>query len=132
MAWCVGGLSICARGWGGVPRQSCQQALSRELGAMGYCKLSARPRRHAQAEGAIEDSKMVPRPHGGSRAEPRDRSADISVDPLYLHLLRHLSQVGQGSSPCLAPLQHSGGCHSLALKQPLAARPNSSRNQNSD
>src|SRR5258707_15704038 len=31
-----------------------KQTLSRELRAMGYRKLSARPRRHAQAEGAIK------------------------------------------------------------------------------
>jgi hypothetical protein len=31
--------------------------LSRELRAMGYRKLSARPRHHAQAAGAIEDFK---------------------------------------------------------------------------
>ena len=34
-----------------------KQTLSRELRAMGYRKLSARPRHHAQAEGAIEDFK---------------------------------------------------------------------------
>jgi transposase len=33
-----------------------KQTLSRELRAMGYRKLSARPRHHAQAQGAIEDS----------------------------------------------------------------------------
>ena len=33
------------------------QTMSRELRAMGYRKLSARPRHHAQAEGAIEDFK---------------------------------------------------------------------------
>lgn len=33
------------------------QTLSRELRAMGYRKLSARPRHHAQTEGAIEDFK---------------------------------------------------------------------------
>src|SRR5262249_41758163 len=32
-----------------------KQTLSRELRAMGYRKLSARPRHHAQAEGAIGD-----------------------------------------------------------------------------
>ena len=32
-----------------------KQTLSRELRAMGYRKLSARPRHHEQAEGAIED-----------------------------------------------------------------------------
>ena len=31
-----------------------KQTLSRELRAMGYRKLSARPRHHAQAEGAID------------------------------------------------------------------------------
>ena len=38
------------------------QTLSRELRAMAYRKLSARPRHHAQAEGAIEDFKKVSRP----------------------------------------------------------------------
>ncbi len=39
-----------------------KQTLSRELRAMGYRKLSARPRHHAQAEGAIEPSKRRPPP----------------------------------------------------------------------
>ena len=34
-----------------------KQTLSRELRALGYRKLSARPRHHAQAEGAIEEYK---------------------------------------------------------------------------
>jgi hypothetical protein len=34
-----------------------KQTLSRELRAMGYRKLSARPRHYAQAQGAIEDFK---------------------------------------------------------------------------
>jgi transposase len=38
-----------------------KQTLSRELRAMGYRKLSARPRHHAQAEGAIEDFKKLSR-----------------------------------------------------------------------
>jgi transposase len=38
-----------------------KQTLSRELRAMGYRKLSARPRHHAQAAGAIEDFKKVSR-----------------------------------------------------------------------
>ena len=38
-----------------------KQTLSRELRAMGYRKLSARPRHHAQAEGAIEDFKKPSR-----------------------------------------------------------------------
>ncbi len=36
-----------------------KQTLSRELRAMGYRKLSARPRHHAQAEGAIEAFKKA-------------------------------------------------------------------------
>ncbi len=39
-----------------------KQTLSRELRAMGYRKLSARPRHHAQAEGAIEHFKEVSPP----------------------------------------------------------------------
>lgn len=34
-----------------------RQTLGRELRAMGYRKLSARPRHHAQAEGSVEDFK---------------------------------------------------------------------------
>jgi alpha-D-ribose 1-methylphosphonate 5-triphosphate synthase subunit PhnG len=47
---------------GGSPWRYClgeitiaKQTLSRELRAMGYRKLSARPRHHAQAEGVIEE-----------------------------------------------------------------------------
>ena len=39
-----------------------KQTLSRELRKMGYRKLSARPRHHAQADGAIEDFKKVSPP----------------------------------------------------------------------
>jgi transposase len=47
-----------------------KQTLSRELRAMGYRKLSARPRHHAQAEGAIEDfKKAFPRAWKRSRAK---------------------------------------------------------------
>ena len=47
-----------------------KQTLSRELRAMGYRKLSARPRHHAQAEGVVEDFKKVsPRAWTQSRAK---------------------------------------------------------------
>jgi len=39
-----------------------KQTLSRELRAMGYRKLSARPRHHTQAPGAIEDFKKASPP----------------------------------------------------------------------
>jgi hypothetical protein len=41
-----------------------KQTLSRELRAMGYRKLSARPRHHAQAAGAIDDFKKRARVGG--------------------------------------------------------------------
>src|SRR5689334_10962344 len=49
-----------------------KQTLSRELRAMGYRKLSARPRHHAQAVGAIENFKKAsPRAWKRSRATRR-------------------------------------------------------------
>ena len=52
-----------------------KQTLSRELRAMGYRKLSARPRHHAQAEGAIEDFKKTSRhPSMKSRAKRQSMS----------------------------------------------------------
>jgi transposase len=52
-----------------------ETTVSRELRAMGYRKLSARPRHHAQAQGAIDDFKK-PSPHAwttsrGKRASMR-------------------------------------------------------------
>lgn len=47
-----------------------KQTLSREMRKLGYRKLSARPRHHAQAQGAIEDFKKVfPRAWRKSRAK---------------------------------------------------------------
>ena len=52
-----------------------KQTLSRELRAMGYRKLSARLRHHAQAEGAIEDfKKRSQRAWMKSRAKKRSMS----------------------------------------------------------
>jgi transposase len=50
-----------------------KQTLSRELRAMGYRKLSARPRHHAQAEGVIEDFKKAS-PRAWTRLRARKRS----------------------------------------------------------
>lgn len=50
-----------------------KQTLSRELRAMGYRKLSARPRHHAQAEGAIEAFKKTSPPRLTS--SPRRRAS---------------------------------------------------------
>ena len=52
-----------------------KQTLSRELRAMGYRKLSARPHHHAQAAGAIEDFKKTsPRAWTKSRAKRQSMS----------------------------------------------------------
>ena len=53
-----------------------KQTLSRELRAMGYRKLSARPRHHAQADGAIEDFKKTSPP-----AWTRSRMKRASTHP---------------------------------------------------
>ena len=52
------------------------QTVSRELRALGYRKLSARPRHHAQAAGAID--------HFKKRSQPlwtRSRAAKVSIRP---------------------------------------------------
>jgi hypothetical protein len=57
-----------------------KQTLSRELRAMGYRKLSARPRHHAQADGAIEDFKKAsPRLWTSSHATKKIDPAAIEV-----------------------------------------------------
>jgi transposase len=53
-----------------------KQTMSRELRAMNYRKLSARPRHHAQAAGAIEDfKKSSPRVWRRSSAKPASIAA---------------------------------------------------------
>lgn len=49
------------------------QTLSRELRALGYRRLSARPRHHAQAEGAIDDFKKAP-PHAWTKSRVKRTS----------------------------------------------------------
>jgi transposase len=51
------------------------QTLSRELRALEYRKLSARPRHHAQAAGVMDDFKKLPRASGGDRARRGGRQA---------------------------------------------------------
>ncbi len=57
-----------------------KQTLSREFRAMGYRKLSARPRHHAQAEGVIEDFKKTSPPAWmQSRARKRSTATDRNL-----------------------------------------------------
>lgn len=55
-------VDLCQWLWEEFRVQVARQTLGRELRALGYRKLSARPRHHAQAEGAIELFKKVSRP----------------------------------------------------------------------
>jgi len=55
-------VDLCQWLWQEFRISLARQTLGRELRAMGYRKLSARPRHHAQAEGAIEDFKKVSLP----------------------------------------------------------------------
>jgi transposase len=52
-------VDLCQWIWAEFRVGIAKQTLSRQLRAMGYRKLSARPRHHAQADGAIEDFKKV-------------------------------------------------------------------------
>jgi transposase len=55
-------IDLCQWIWDSFRISLAKQTLSRELRAMGYRKLSARPRHHAQAVGAIELFKRVSPP----------------------------------------------------------------------
>src|SRR5690606_27318080 len=57
-----------------------KQTLSRELRGMGYRKLSARPRHHAQAKGAIESFKKT------FPARVAEIAKDKSVDPADIEI----------------------------------------------
>ena len=54
-----------------------RQTLSREVRVLGYRKLSARPRHHAQAAGAVEDFKKVSRP-----VRRKSRNARAAMRPI--------------------------------------------------
>jgi transposase len=63
-------IDLCQRLYEEFEVSISRQTLSRELRAMGYRKLSARPRHHAQAAGAIEAFKK-----SGRRSWPRSPSS---------------------------------------------------------
>jgi transposase len=54
-------IDLCQWVWDEFEVSVSRQTLSRELRAMGYRKLSARPRHHAQAAGAVEAFKKASR-----------------------------------------------------------------------
>lgn len=55
-------VDLCQWVWEEFRISIARQTLSRELRALGYRKLSARPRHHAQAAGAVEDFKKTSPP----------------------------------------------------------------------
>ena len=74
---------LCQRVWDEFQVSIAKQTLSRELRAMGYRKLSARPRHHAQAEGAIEAFKKTS-PPSWMRSHARTIPVDTSVGDIEI------------------------------------------------
>ena len=70
-------VDLCQWIWEEFRVQIARQTLSRELRALGYRKLSARPRHHAQAEGAVEGFKKAS-PHFWTKS----RSRRASIRPI--------------------------------------------------
>jgi transposase len=67
-------IDLCQWVWDEFQINVSPQTMSRELRAMGYRKLSARPRHHAQGAGAIEDFKKA-----GLRRWRRSRASAGSI-----------------------------------------------------
>jgi transposase len=67
-------IDLCQWLWEEYEITVSKQTLSRELRAMGYRKLSARPRHHAQASGAVEAFKKI-----GLRQWRRSRAGVVSM-----------------------------------------------------
>jgi transposase len=64
-------VDLCQWMWEEFRVSIAKQTMSRELRAMGYRKLSARPRHHAQAEDAIEEFKKSSLPFWRRSRAPR-------------------------------------------------------------
>ena len=69
-------IDLCQWIWDEFEISVSKQTLGRELRAMGYRKLSARPRHHAQVEGVIEAFKK-----SGQRSWRRSRANTASIPP---------------------------------------------------
>ena len=67
-------IDLCRWLWDEFGVRIAKPTLSRELRMMGYRKLTARPRHHAQAEGVVEAFKKVCCGLGDARAPARPRS----------------------------------------------------------
>src|SRR5690348_10740024 len=82
-------IDLCQWLWEEYQVTVSKQTLSRELRAMGYRKLSARPRHHAQAAGAVEAFKNVwPAPSASSILRFDLASLHQRIRPLGLALAK--------------------------------------------
>jgi transposase len=72
-------IDLCQWLWEAFRVSVARQTLSRELRAMGYRKLSARPRHHAQAEGAVEAFKKASPPVSTPPVWTRSRARRASI-----------------------------------------------------
>jgi transposase len=70
-------IDLCQWVWEEFGISITKSSMSREVRAIGYRKLSARPRHHAQAEGAIEDFKKTSPP--AWRKSPRRRTSHLPI-----------------------------------------------------
>jgi transposase len=66
-------MDLCQWLWEEFRISLAKSSMSREVRALGYRKLSARPRHHAQAEGAVEAFKKISPP--AWRRSPRQRTS---------------------------------------------------------
>jgi transposase len=95
-------VDLCQRLWEEFRVTVSKQTLSRELRAVGYRKLSARPLHDAQAEGAVERFKILSRRAGGRRAREGCRARRRRG------LVRRRGQGGaeEPDRPALGPTRH--------------------------
>jgi hypothetical protein len=70
-------IDLCQWFWETFQVRIAKPTLSREVRALGYRKLSARPRHHAQAEGAVEAFKKT-----SKRAWRRSRASSASTSTI--------------------------------------------------
>jgi transposase len=68
-------IDLCQWLWEEFRISLAKSSMSREVRALGYRKLSARPRHHAQAEGAVETFKKTSPP--AWRKSPRQRTSHL-------------------------------------------------------
>lgn len=70
-------IDLCQWLWEEFRVSLSKSSMSRELRALGYRKLSARPRHHAQADGAVEDFKKTSPP--AWKKSPQRRTSHLPI-----------------------------------------------------